>query len=63
MKYENKALKEWAQKNGLANVYAMYVADMEDLDEELEIHGLPSNVSTYGCRAEAIERMYPELFD
>jgi len=55
-------LKEWANNNGLADVYTAYEADVDAMVEGLQAEGLPTSGSTYEVRLEAIRERYPELF-
>ncbi len=55
-------LKEWANNNGLADVYTAYEADVDAMVEGLQAEGLPTSGSTYEVRLAAIRERYPELF-
>lgn len=54
--------KEWAEKNGLAEMYAEYEAECQLIADECMIEGYPSYGSTYDLRVEALRAEYPILF-
>ena len=56
-------LKEWAEANGLTDIYQQYIADREALAEECEAEGYPSHGSNYELRLDALQKRYPELFE
>lgn len=55
-------LKEWAKANGLEEVYKQYIKEVENIQEQCEREGYPSNGSNYELRVASLQRYYPELF-
>ncbi len=55
-------MKEWAERNGLGEVYAEYKADCEAIAEQCEEEGYPSHGSNYELRVARLRESYPELF-
>lgn len=56
------SLKEWAEVNGLTEVYNQYVEDCEEISEQCVQEGYPSRGSNYELRVEGLRQSYPELF-
>lgn len=56
------SLKEWAEENGLSDVYSQYKQECEDIAEQCEAEGYPGNGENYELRVESLRKDYPELF-
>ncbi len=55
-------MREWAERNGLGEVYAEYLAECEAIAEQCEEEGYPSHGSNYELRVSRLRESYPELF-
>lgn len=56
------SLREWAEKNGLGDVYAEYREKRDAIADQCEAEGYPSHGSNYELRVELLQSSYPELF-
>ena len=55
-------MKEWAEKNGLGEVYDEYLAEVEAIENDCEAEGYPGNGSNFELRVEELQKSYPEFF-